>query len=193
MARAGMATLIQQVRAFAHAGVNDYTVSDETYWTDDQIQAILDENRQQMVYIDLESDPIYDDGTWKYYEYSIPGGRWIEEASTSGAFVVRDSNGDVISSANYTVNYRARRVTFTADQDGAIIRADYRTYSVYKAAARVWEEKAAYLAQMVDWSSDNHQFKAGTEYDRAMAMAAKYRGMAGITTGVMVRTDEARQ
>lgn len=191
MARAGMATLIQQLRALGHAGTNDYTVGDETYWTDDQLQALLDETREQRVRVDLTADPIYNAGDWEYYDYVLPAGRWVEEAGTSGAFVVRDSDGDVVSSSNYSVNYRARRITFTSDQDGAIRTADYRTYNLYRAAARLWDERAAYLAQMVDWSSDNHDFKANQEYRAAVAQAAKYRGMAGITVGIMVRTDEA--
>lgn len=186
--RAGMATLITEVRRLCNAGTADYTVSAETFWTDEQIQDVLDETREQWVMAMMTDDPVYD-GTWKYYDYRIPG-KNIEEASTSGAFVVRNASGSAMGTADYTVNYRARRVTFTADQAGASYTLDFRTYDLNLSAARVWEMKAAHLASIVDWESDNHKVKASQEADRALAMAQKFKSMAGPKMSQFRRMDE---
>lgn len=188
--RTGMANLILEVRRMTNAGTADYSVSAETFWTDQQVQDVLDETREQWVMTPLVADPVYADGVWNYTEYKIPGRNLEELGGTPAAFVVRNASGSAIGTANYSVDYRARRVVFTADQAGETYYADFRTYDLNLSAARVWEMKAAHLASMVDWESDNHKVKASQEADRALAMAQKFKSMAGPKMSQFRRMDE---
>lgn len=186
--RAGMANLIQELRAAANVGTDEYSVDGVTYWTDDQLQTRLDKTQETHVRLLLQERPVYT-GDWEYYEYLIPAGPHFEQSGTDSGWVVRDSLGGTVT--GYTVNYAARKITFSADQEGASYYLDCRTYNLNAAAADVWEWKAAHVAAAFDWSSDNHSVKASQEYEHCMAQAAKFRGRAGIKSSKMFRTDEA--
>src|SRR5690606_36504248 len=49
MATAGMENLVAHVRRLAAAGTAEYTAADTTWWTDDQIEAVLDGHRRDIV------------------------------------------------------------------------------------------------------------------------------------------------
>lgn len=187
--RAGMSELVQMLRGLCNAGVADAVVAGVTYWSDDQLQEILDGTRMTHTRRLMEMLPVYVDGAWLYYEYGFGGLKWVEEAGTESGFSVRDASGATVS--GWTANYQARRITFSADQDGAYYYLDCRTYNLYEAAAQVWERKAAYVSAQVDWSSDNHSVKASQRAAHCLKMAAQFRGMAGVTVSRMVRIDEA--
>lgn len=191
MARAGMATLIAEVRRLANAGTADYTIDGTTYWSDDQIEAALD--RQQQVYkrVRLIEAPDYIDGEYVYTEYFIPPkvGKRVE---TGDNFVVRDTEGDAAPS--YTLDANALKVTFAVDTGGTVAYfADLRTYDVYAATADVYESKAGHSAESsFDWSSDNHSVKASQKYSNYLKMAERFRQMSrgSVRTVRRVRRDE---
>jgi hypothetical protein len=88
------------------------------------------------------------------------------------------------------VNTAARRITFDADTGNATYYLDVRTYSLYDAAADVWQMKAAFVHDAVDWQSDNHTVSAEQEYQHCLEMARQFRNRAGARVARMVRTDE---
>lgn len=184
-----MATLIARLRAMCAAGTADHTVGSVTYWTDDQLQERLDRTRRTFYRLWLAPDPAFEEGAFIYLDYSIPVGPHFEEAGSTSGWAVRDGEGAVISSG-YSVNYAARRITFDADQAGAVRTLDCRVYDLDAAAALVWEDKAAFAAARADWSSDNHSVKASQEYEHCMAMAQRYRDASGARFAPFVRTDE---
>lgn len=190
--RAGMINLIREMRMLCAAGTADHTIAGETFWNDGHLQTQLDQTRRDVKMGMLQAEPVYTNGTEQWLDYVIPleYGKYFEEASTSGAFVVKDESGGTIGTANYTVDYRARRITFTSDQAGVNRYVDARSYDLYGAAAQIWEKKAGFAAVQFDWNSDNHGVKKSQVYEHYMAQAKRMKSMAGIQTVTMTRPDE---
>lgn len=190
MARDGMANLIKEVRKLAELSTSDYTVNAVTYWTDDQIQEVLDDHlcetvKQQPIY----ADPDYINGAYSYTEYNLPPGvRWIEEAGTASGFALRDNDGT--AATGYTVNYRARRITFSADQQAEVYWLSCRVYDLYNAVADIWEVKAAALQKNgFRWQSDNHMVDKSALASQYQGQAQKYRAMSGMKETKLIRSD----
>ena len=192
MARVGMADLIQQLRVATNAGSDDTTVAGKTYWSDDHLQSELDRYQTYYRAVALEALPVNNSGTLQYFDYLIPEriGKYIEQNATGSGWAVKDSVGNSIGTALYTVNYDARRVTFASTTGGSALYLDARAYALNRAAANVWRRKAAMVAQQIDWSADNHDIKASQEYANCMEMAAFYESQGGIQVGWLTRQDE---
>jgi hypothetical protein len=200
MARSGMANLIKRVRGLADAGQDDYTVGAVTYWSDNDIQDILDSNARFLV-----DSPL----TWR--EQTIGGGtvewrisesmyRDFEEA-TSGTtrWAIRDSVGTQIGTANYSVDYRAGRVTFTSDQGGSAYYLTAYSFDVHAAAADIWRQRLADFVTWYQFSSNSQSFSRQQAFDHAEKMLALMERKSGsnfvptasgdVRTSVFVRTD----
>ncbi len=191
MSRAGMATLIGEVRVLCNVGTADYSVAGTSYYTDDQIQALLDEHRMTWKHVQLEPIPDAESGSYTYTEYQIPAPlRFFEEAGTASGWKLEDSAAGSVNSSSYTTNYKARLITFTNDTAGLDYYLDCRTYDVYKTAGEIWEQKASFVANAVDWSSDNHDLKSSQEHKHCLAMAKKYKNMGGMQFSRFRRLDE---
>lgn len=192
MARAGMSNLISQLRAMCSAGSADTTLAGVTYWTDDQLQTELDATQVYRTGVALVPVEIFESGTWRWYDYLIPDtvGAAIEEAGTGSPFKIKDSTGATVSASGYSVNYRARRITFTADQQNQPRYLDVAYYNLNLAAASVWNQKAAFVAANFDFETDNQNLKSSQEYRQCKDMAKYYRGKAGVKVGRFVRSDE---
>lgn len=196
MARSGMADIITQVRQLAAVGTADYTVpatSGTTYWTDDQVQTILDRVRVEIWDEIIPYVPtVNSGGTTVYTDYRIPW-TWLEQ-TTGGTeiFYLRDTTGARIGTADYTIDYAYGRVTFGADQAGSVRYVTARSYDVYEAAAMVWETKAAHVALKFDFTADGASFQASQERKAYLDMARQMRSQSnsgGISTARMVRDD----
>jgi len=191
-ARAGMATLISNLRQKTNAGSADATINGVTYWTDDQLQAQLDRQQQTWHYVRLNADPVLTNSLYEWYDYLVPPevmGELEENAADSG-WCVRDSAGGSVSASNYSVNYPARRITFSANTHGSILYLDARSYNVNAAAAEMWRMKASIASTKVDWQSDNHRVSSSQESANYLRMADYYESLSGSRTGRFVRTDE---
>jgi hypothetical protein len=193
-ARAGMANLILRLRALTEASASDYSIGVTTYWSDDQLQDILDGTRKDYRMVALEPQPeLGSDGFYDYFDYKIPPeiGRDFEEAGSGSIWAVKKSDGTLISSSDYTVNYRAGLLRFNTDQAATFYFLDVRTFNLNAAAYEVWQTKAAHAVAGVDWKSDNHDIKGSQEYEHCMQMAERFRRMgSGWQSTTMVRVDE---
>lgn len=189
--RGSMSPLVSKLRGLCAAGPSDYQIGSLTYWSDDQLEAILDSTAHTRKGIRLLALPAFTDGAWRTFDYVIPmeAGADFEAPGAGSGFALRDSGGDEVPPAAYTLNLPARRITFSADQGGATFTVDARAYNVYLAAAMVWEQKAAHAAGEVSWGADNHRIDAGQEYEHCLTMARHYRRLAGLSVVEMVRVD----
>jgi len=200
--RDGMQNLIKRVRGMAQADTSEYTIYGETYWTDEHIQSILDSNAQFLV-----DSPL----TWR--KQTIGGGtvnylvaeslyRDFEEAvSGTAQWIVRDSAGAEIGTANYSVDYRAGRLTFTSDQGGTAYYLTAYTYDVNAATADVWGQRLANFTDWYDFSADNQDFSRSQVFEHAQEMEQHHRRQAGqnlvsnaggdVRTAEFVRVDVA--
>jgi len=192
-AREGMTNLISHLRGLTHAGTADMTLGAVTYWSDDQLQARLDQTRRTFHFEQLESLPVHNGGAYEVYDYQIPArmGRHFEQAGVDSGWAVKDSTGATIGTALYTFNAEARIISFgTVNQHGSVYYLDARGYDMNRAAAGVWREKAGYYASQVDFKSDNHDVKASQRWQHAVQMTEYFEGQAGAYVGRMVRMDE---
>lgn len=193
MARSGMADILTQVRQLASVGAADYNVAGIPFWSDEQLQTILDRVR-----VEVWDEPVSpvgvtnSGGTVEYKEYRLPW-TWLEQTTGGTAiFYLREGDGTRIGTADYMVDYAYGRVTFGADQRGSVHYVTARSYDVYEAAARVWEMKAAHVADRFDFTADGASFKASQLMSHYRAMALQMRSQnnhGGISTARMVRGD----
>ncbi len=193
-ARSGMAEIITQVRQLASVGTADYTAAGSTtFWSDDQLQTILDRVRVELWREPVQAIPILNTGgTTEYKEYRI-NRTWLEQTTGGTAiFFLTNTAGSVIGTANYTVDYTYGRVTFGTTQAGSIRYVTGRSYDVYEAAARVWESKSAHVADQFDFSADGASFHNSQRVKHYMSMAQLMRGQSnsgGLTHARMERDD----
>lgn len=187
MARSGMAALIQQVRLLADVGTAEWTQV-ETYWSDDHIEAELDKTRQWMVET-VSPVEVSVDGTPEYHDYLLTYGNLEEAASGTEAWMVRDLTGALQGTANYSVNYEAGQVTFTADTDGEQMRIYYRTYDLYATAASIWRARAGNVASYYNIKEGEHSLSRSEWFQHCMVMAELSDSMARIRVSRMDRSD----
>ena len=58
-ARAGMADIVDTLRGMTDAGVNDYTIAGVPYWSDAQVQRVLDRHRNDFRFVAAQAVPEY--------------------------------------------------------------------------------------------------------------------------------------
>ncbi len=184
-ARTGMSTVIADLRADAQAGTADFTIGSTAYWSDDQLQAILDANRTDFSHEALISEWDYSAGTIVYKRYYLP----FKNVEAGTALVIEDGLGVAVGTANYTVDYNANTVTFAADTGGSALYATGRSYNRNRAAADVWRRKAAYYGTRPDFSTDNHSVKFGAVAQMCLNMAAQFEAQSGQTIVTAYRSD----
>jgi len=192
--RDGMADLITRLRSMGDAGTADYTLGSETYWTDDQLQDVLDGHRDDIRRERLMMAPEVAAGNvTEYREFVWRGGGDVEgAASGSEAWLVQDSTGTSYGTAGtpaYTPNYRASRLRFDADLGGTALFLSYRVFDLERAATEVWEQKAAHVSSRYDIATDNHKLSRSQLRRGYLEMAALHRRRAKVHISRRVRDD----
>ncbi len=189
MARNGMSAIIARLRAMTATGTADYTVAATTYWTDDQLQAILDQHRRTITRKALTPESVIDGGTHKYYDYYYDS-QWVEgTASGTAVWRIEDAAGSTIAGTLYATAPDARLITFTYNTLGSAYYLSTREYDLERAAADVWRQKAADVAVRFDVVIDNHDLKRHQLYESYMAQAKYYAGQAKPTMTRLKRVD----
>lgn len=194
MARAGLSNLIRRLRGMAQIGTADYSLvigdgSTVVWWSDSHAQDILDAYRMDHQYEMLTPAPEYLGGTNIFKNYYAANHDWEEATSGSVYWLVVDSAGNDAGTANYSVDYIAGLVRFSADKLGTAYFLTGRTYNLNAAAAQIWREKAASTAAFYTFKTDNQSFDRSQWFDHCMKMAQFYDGEAGIKTSRLKRAD----
>lgn len=192
-ARVGMANLITEVRGMTEASGGDYAIAGVPYWSDAQLQDILDINRTDIIFDQLQMYPNQIAGgslSWTDYR----SGYGYYEATTGGTtiFYVQDSTGAAVGTASYTPDYRRGRVVFGSNQAGTVYYLTGRSYDLEAAAADVWRRKAAHYAPTsFDFSTDNHSVTRSQVYKHCLDMAGYFEGKSAsaVETVQMFRSD----
>lgn len=191
MARAGMANLIRQLRVNGAAGSNDELVNGVQYWTDDQLQEILDAHSQDINDVPLVtySEMVAGVTVWKkyYIPASIPIN--LEGASSVGEFTVVDTLGNTVT--GYTLDLPRRRLDFTASQEGRTYYLRARSFDINKASAELWTKKASLYAELIDWKAGTYNLKEDQVYQHALERAAYWAGKSGFGRVKLNRDDYA--
>jgi hypothetical protein len=192
-ARVGMADLITRVRQLSNVGTGDYTIAATTYWSDDHVQALLDENRME-VYDELLTSirQLDSGGTARYYDFHSAYTNYERTTGGTAVFYIRDSQGARLGTADYTADYANGVIVFGPDQAGSARYVTGRSYDVYGAAAMVWEAKAAQVADRFDFRADGAQFDVSQlvkQYEMQAKRMWARSTMGGIGSTRMERSD----
>ena len=196
--RTGMQTLVDRLRALTGAGTAEYNAGTITYWSDNHLQDALDGNATRIGSLQLTWEPeVVGGGTIEYYS-AVAGWKDFEGAeSGTTQWVIRDSVGGIIGTANYTADYRTGRIRFTADQEGSAYYLTGYTYDIHAAAADLWDERLTNFTSYYDCRSENQTLSRSQVYDHATQQALKMRQRSGqnkpgggdLQPGLFVRTD----
>ncbi len=194
MPRNGMLPLIDELRTLCAVGTADAQIGTITLWSSDALQAVLDTTQVYARFMPLDPLPVVNNGTFQSFDYLIPDhlapSGWIEQIAADSGWAVRDSAGSLIGTAQYSVNFPARRITFTADQAGADRYLDLRAYDLNRAAATIWSRKASLVVNRVSWATSDLRISAEQEHAHCLRMADYYARRAGASASTLVRTDE---
>ena len=182
--RTGMSDLVQTVRELSNAGTSEMTVGTVVYFSDDHIQASLDNHRRDFQFEPMEVYPEQVAGSIVYKEFHT-----YENTEAGTLFYLQYAGGTVVGTALYSVDNVRGVVTFTNDTVGTAFMASGRTYDVNSAASDIWKRKAANVANQVDWSSDNHSVKNSQVYQFYMKQAEYFASMGKQNTVTIYRGD----
>lgn len=192
-ARAGMADLITELRGLTEAGANDYTIANNVYWTDRQLQDILDRRVTKFDFEPMMMVPARASGGYTYTDYYI-GRKWIEqEAAGTTIFKIQDYNGSAIGTALYSIDYNVGKITFATDQGSPIAyMVTCSCYDINAAAADVWRKKSSHYASAYDFSTDNHSVKREQLYTHALKQVDYFLGLSndGVGSIQLERADD---
>lgn len=190
MARNGMSNLIQRVRLLASAGTADLTAGTVAYWTDNQIQDLLDQYRQDLNRIQLDYEGEYiGGGTIQYRDYYAPVGNLEEAESGTVYWRVEDVDGSAIGTASYSVDYIAGLIRFTADTGGTEYYLRARSYDLNRVAADIWRARAGSVSAFYSFQADNQEFKRSDWFRHCMDMALSFEMQGGVTQTGLFRND----
>ena len=67
----GIANIVIQLRAMTNCGTTDYTINGVSYWTDAQLQVVLDKHRTDVYQRELTAIDELFGGVYSYTHYSI--------------------------------------------------------------------------------------------------------------------------
>ena len=180
-ARTGMSDLLTELRGMTEAGVTDYTIASITYWSNNQLQDVLDANRTDVIFEQLKMYPVrISGGSISYQDYRSDYG--FLEATTGGSAILylQDSTGASIGTANYTTDERRGQFQFSSDQAGSVYYMTGRSYDLNSAAADIWRKKAAHYAPTsFDFSTDNHRIDRSQVYKHCVEMADFFENQGG--------------
>jgi hypothetical protein len=189
-ARTGMTSIIRRFRGMTNAGAVDYEIAGVPYWSDAQLQEVLDNNRVDFYEVELQpitktvaSSPVY-------LRYDAPYGNIETISSGTAIWNLTLSDGTQAGTADYSVDYTKGIVTFTTDQGGTAWFMSGRSYNLEAAAADVWEQKANYYAMSYDIKTDGHDLNRSQLFKQANERAEYYRGKVGAYTVEVLRGDE---
>jgi hypothetical protein len=192
-ARTGMTEIIDELRTLAEAGTADYTAGTKTFWSDDQLQSILDRHAYVLEDQAMLMVPTRKVGGYSYTNYFI-GREWIEqEPAGTSTFKITDTNGATVAAALYDVDYNIGAVTFDADQGAAVnYFVTCVSYDLNAAAAEVWQKKTSHYASAYNFSTDNHNVSREQLYIHAKEQMEYYRAMGqeAVTTIALGRPDD---
>ena len=188
-ARSGMTNLIQTMRGMCDLGTVDYTVSGSAYWTDDQIQTVMDSHR-----IDIWREPMAiienytSGGTAVYKHYQSEYTNYEETTGGTDIFYIEETDGDNITTG-WSADYQRGHITFTDDTYGSVYYLTGRSFDLNASAADIWRRKASHYGASFSFSTDNHRVDKGALIQNALRMSEVYNRMCGPITTTIHRSD----
>ena len=196
-ARAGMAELIDELRLMTDTvSSEDSEVTD--YWTDEQLQDILDSFSVYHVRVPLR--PVLEmaaNGRYEPRTYTIPRSvsKWLERDSVENRFQVQTVKGLPLlvgaGEDDYIPDYKRGVIIFNTPTRRQSYYLTAYGYDLNRAAADVWHKKAGLRVPLIQWKTDNHTLYEDQEYTHCMDKYIEYSSKAGPLVTRFIRVDEA--
>ena len=166
--RPEMTALVTRLRSITSAATDD-VFNGVTYWTDEQLQDILDAHTLGVQDLPLSEGALYTNGVldWQKQTYHLARGYDVASDVT-----ILDSLGVVVTG---TVNTQSKAVSLTAGSQGTQYYVRATVYDMYEAAAEVWSLKASQRSDYVRWKAGNYQANAAEEYQHCLERSSYYR------------------
>ena len=175
MARAEMQNLIERLRNMTEASRTD-TFQGKTYWSDDQLEEVLDENRVTTpVRLSLVPGKQNIGGSPAWYIQAVDFSRHIGYEDN---FKVYTGAGVEVAAEDFVVEKFGTKLQVTFDPDevsDTSYELEITLYNLNWAAAEVWGRKADQRIELVDMKAGAHQFKGNQEYQRCLDRQIYYR------------------
>jgi hypothetical protein len=139
--------------------------------------------REQITF-ETEYDPTSND---LVYKHARVGQRWIEDTDGGTiAFIITDSDGDLISADEWSLSPEDGYITFSTDQDGSLRYVTGWIHNPYKAAIEVLLSWSARLSHEPDFSTDNMKVKRSQKAQALRAQIAEVNKLAGFAPEIKV-------
>ncbi len=190
-ARTGMANLILQLRNMTSSGTADYTVDGVDYWTEDQLEDVLDRHRTNLHRVPLVVQDDNVGGSVVYHDYFVGHNNLEEESSGTAAWQLENSAGSVSGTANWTANYDVGHIRFTNNQKGTAYYLTARTFDLNKSAVEVWRAKAASVHSYFDYATDGQRLTRSQWFEHCISMADYYKREIGLEAVTLDMADWA--
>ncbi len=201
--RAGVDYLIAEVRRITGAGTAEFTViiqdaSTVTYYTDEQIEQILDSRRMRLSRHQVEYEPeLSEGGGTTVYQHAKVGFAWVEDAGAGGTtndMKISDNQGSIISgTANYTFSAEDGFLSFGSDQQGSARFITGWVHNPYKASVDVLTSWLNELVKLPDFQTDNMRVWRSNRADAVRRQIEDLKELANmapyLTVSTMSRSD----
>jgi hypothetical protein len=187
-----MSNLIARLRLEAQAGTADFAVSGTDYYTDDQLQDILDRHFSIIADEKLTYEETYDsNGTAVYHDYYSQFSNFEEETSGTQYFYVRESSGTIHGTANYALDPLVGHIRFTSNQAGSTYYLWGRSYDLNASAADIWRHRMGNVASYYSFRSDDQAMDRSDWFKHCRNMVDYYEAKSGPRQVRMMRDDLA--
>lgn len=177
--RSTMAGLIARVRTM----INDPAGASQV-WTDQDIQNVLDESRQDIYNMPLDPKPTFSGATisWLDYETPVELGDWEDD------IVLKQYLTVVVTPA--TIDDIVGHYTFAASTFPPVYITG-KTYDIHRSAADLLDRWAARWVLQFSFSSDGQSFQKAQAATALQALAKTFRLKQRAGGSTMKRTDIA--
>lgn len=177
-ARSGMSTLITDLRGMTDVGTAEFTAGGVVWFTDDQLEDVLDRHVVHYTRHLLPAMPEDIGGTAIYKRYQLPTSNLEGTASGTAVWRLENSAGSAFAYADFEIDHPLAIITMDSDQQGSALYLTARGFGLSAAAAEVWSRKGDFYANRFDVRTDNHDLKRSQLVKAARDAAAHYREMA---------------
>jgi hypothetical protein len=179
--------IIAEVRRLTGAGTAEFTVDSTSYFTDEQIEQVLDSRRLRLARHEIVFEPeLSEGGGTSIYKNARIGYAWVEDASSTTAFKMTDSQGSIQATAGYTLSAEDGFITFTADQGGSSRFVTSWVHNPYKAAVDILTSWNSELARQPDFATDNMRVWRSQKQKAIAEQIKTLKDMAGMVPHIQV-------
>lgn len=192
MSRGGMATIITRVRELCELGTADYSVAGATYWTDDQVQSVLDQERTYLAGVALlpKGRPLDSDTEYKRYELPLDNCEGTAEGTAIFELVLSDgSDIPYDGTPPWTFDENDMAFVFGQDTEGTAYYWTGFTYNVNEACRMIWARKASHYFTAINFAADGARFDRKALHAHCLKMAEFFGDEQGMKVSEFQRSD----